>query len=874
MYKVSQTVIDLFNKNYRQIVQISVSGKSGSFTIRESEILQGSLTIDRYSVSGSKIEVGSAVAAELSFNLKNDSGKYDNTIFEGAELYVQIGIKDWTATGSVPTYWIPCGHFIIDEPPRHKSTIKISALDRMMCFDKVVDESKLSFPMTVEDLINRICSLCGVTCVSSLSKLVNKDYSIKEFPSDQAITYRTLLQWCTALTGTCAFMNSDGNLEIKWYESTNVLITSSERYDSDMYENDISITGVYFKDDEEEKEYIAGTDDYCLDLSTNGLIQENPQVVIDTLYVSLKDFSYRPYEATIKPAPYLYPMDRISYKDSKGITHNTIVTNVNFVMNQSTEIAGKGETTQNESYDKNNGLTKQQATILETIRKKVENSLSSREQATLEMNRLLANSLGLYMTGVKQDNGSTKYYFHDGETLETSNIIYTFQANGFAWTKNWNKGEPVWEYGVTKDGNAVLQMLAAYKLTADYIEAGSITADKIATDYKESVTTEIEEKIDDKLVDYSTKTDMESAIKQQADSITLTVSKNISEIYETKEDAESKYNSTLTAAGEDATAKVKQALVDAGINTDSKLKSYSTTTEMNSAIKLAADNITTTVSKTYVTNATFESGLSDTLETANNNVTERLKSYSTTTEMNSAIKQSADSITSTVSKKVGTDEIISKINQSAESVTIHASKINFNGLVTANKYFQIKTDGSFIAKEGTIGNFTITNGKISTGYATLSMRSHAFVFDGGLEIRAGTSTFSDGSDAFKVFNLSHVTSGGHMVFAKDGATVAYLSSSSKRYKDHIADMTLEEAQKILDIPVIWFKYKDGYLNKTDWLNGKKLPGFYAEDVYSCFPQATQLNENGEPEDWNFRVIIPAMLRLIQNLYEKEGLNNE
>lgn len=52
---------------------------------------------------------------------------------------------------------------------------------------------------------------------------------------------------------------------------------------------------------------------------------------------------------------------------------------------------------------------------------------------------------------------------------------------------------------------------------------------------------------------------------------------------------------------------------------------------------------------------------------------------------------------------------------------------------------------------------------------TLSMRSHAFVFNGGLEIRAGTSTFSDGSDAFKVFNLSHVTSGGHMVFAKDGA---------------------------------------------------------------------------------------------------------
>lgn len=106
---------------------------------------------------------------------------------------------------------------------------------------------------------------------------------------------------------------------------------------------------------------------------------------------------------------YLYPMDRISYKDSKGITHNTIVTNVNFVMNQSTEIAGKGETTQNESYDKNNGLTKQQATILETIRKKVENSLSSREQATLEMNRLLANSLGYTSPNTGADSNRVKY---------------------------------------------------------------------------------------------------------------------------------------------------------------------------------------------------------------------------------------------------------------------------------------------------------------------------------------------------------------------------------------------------------------------------------------------------------------------------------
>ena len=222
-----------------------------------------------------------------------------------------------------------------------------------------------------------------------------------------------------------------------------------------------------------------------------------------------------------------------------------------------------------------------------------------------------------------------------------------------------------------------------------------------------------------------------------------------------------------------------------------------------------------------------------------------------------------------IESKVSAGEIASSINQTAQSVKINASKINFNGLVTANTYFKINTDGSFAANKGTIGNFTVTSGKITTGYATLSMRSHAFIFNGGLEINTGTSTFSDGSDAFKVFNLSHVTSGGHMVFASDGATVAYLSSSSKRYKDHIADMTLNEAKKILDVPVIWFKYKENYLSPTDWLNGKKLPGFYAEDVYSIFPEAAQLNEEGKPEDWNFRILIPLMLKLIQNLYEEK-----
>ena len=123
-------------------------------------------------------------------------------------------------------------------------------------------------------------------------------------------------------------------------------------------------------------------------------------------------------------------------------------------------------------------------------------------------------------------------------------------------------------------------------------------------------------------------------------------------------------------------------------------------------------------------------------------------------------------------------------------------------------------------------------------------------------------------ESIKIYNAKHVTSGGHLVFGSDGSTVAYLSSSAKRYKNHLSNMTLDEAEKILDIPVVWFNYKEGYLAEDDQMNGKPVPGMYAEDVAKYYPVGVYNNEEGLVENWNERMIIPAMLKLIQNLYKR------
>lgn len=381
MVNVSQDIIKSFNEGNQQTALIEVTAGSKTFTITEADIIQGGLKIDRYCVTNSKIEVGSAVASELSLKLRNYDGKFNNVSFEGAVLNVKIGIKLssvlegatlgkgilgrmilGSASSDQDVAYVPCGLFIVDTPPRKLSTISISALDYMVLFDRAVNASTLSFPIHVDALIQKICSICNVTLATDVSVLPNHYFSIGGLPdTNQTLTYRQLLQWCAQLTGTCAFMDGSGRLVLKWYEQTGVTITASERYSSDMLENDITITG-FTCDDGKGNTYLSGTADYTLDLSDCGFLTNAYEGVLKELQAARGGFAYRPYSATIKSAPYLFPLDMIRYKNKDGVVHDTIVTNVTLALNCNTAISGAGETITSSSYAQStSGVTSQQA---------------------------------------------------------------------------------------------------------------------------------------------------------------------------------------------------------------------------------------------------------------------------------------------------------------------------------------------------------------------------------------------------------------------------------------------------------------------------------------------------------------------------------
>lgn len=431
MVNVSQDIIKSFNEGNKQTALIEVTAGSKTFTITDADIIQGGLKIDRYCVTNSKIEVGSAVASELSLKLRNYDGKFNDVSFEGAVLNVKIGIKLssvlegatlgkgilgrmvlGSASSDQDVAYVPCGLFIVDTPPRKLSTISISALDYMVLFDREVNASALSFPIHVDALVQKICSICNVTLATDVSVLPNHYFSIGGLPdTNQKLTYRQLLQWCAQLTGTCAFMDGSGRLVLKWYEQTGVTITASERYSSDMLENDITITG-FTCDDGKGNTYLSGTADYTLDLSDCGFLTNAYEGVLKELQTARGGFSYRPYSATIKSAPYLFPLDMIRYKDKDGVVHDTIVTNVTLALNCNTAISGAGETVTSSSYAQStSGVTSQQAATDRVNLEKINQTATQANQTK--------NDLTQFKTQYSSDFKKTQAEIESRVTKET-----------------------------------------------------------------------------------------------------------------------------------------------------------------------------------------------------------------------------------------------------------------------------------------------------------------------------------------------------------------------------------------------------------------------------------------------------------------------
>jgi hypothetical protein len=377
MYPISNAVKALFEAEENQVLRITGTDANGvAISITDANVMLDGFNIDRFSCNGNKLEIGTACASELTLKLDNRQGQYSGIVFEGAELFVEVGI------GS-PVNWIPCGYFTPDEQPRSLSTITIKALDRMTRFDDVPPTltpwttqsgdvittesgepiyfvSNVRFPITVANLVARVALLCNVPFTQSLSSFPNYNYTIQALPTlQQDITFRNIIQWCAGIMGANAWIDWTGSLRFSWYgATTGYTTTTANRFSSDLFEDDITLPGVTYTNTQGVS-IVSGSPEYALDMTGNYMASSGISTILPNIKNRINGFTYRPFTASVINAPYLWPMDMITF-NKDGVNYTCAVTNVNFGINGTTELAGKGETAQTNSGIAPSGMTTEQ----------------------------------------------------------------------------------------------------------------------------------------------------------------------------------------------------------------------------------------------------------------------------------------------------------------------------------------------------------------------------------------------------------------------------------------------------------------------------------------------------------------------------------
>lgn len=218
------------------------------------------------------------------------------------------------------------------------------------------------------------------------------------------------------------------------------------------------------------------------------------------------------------------------------------------------------------------------------------------------------------------------------------------------------------------------------------------------------------------------------------------------------------------------------------------------------------------------------------------------------------------------------DDGVEIVRLDSNGATINNGALDISGVT--NVTFAIRTQS--------------TNGLVSEvapiGVASYIPGSGKYVSMEGTGVYAGTYTgdsplsgttspqamlFPDGQ-VISTYAYSNTTTDGANVNVWVNGLFRRAASSSWRYKEDITDQIPKSLNPdaLYGLPVRSFKYKDGYLTKGDSREGKDVIGFIVEEMEEIYPIAVNYDKDGRPEMWNAQILIPAMLKLIQEQNER------
>lgn len=455
------------------------------------------------------IPLGVAVCRSIQIELMNDDDRFSEYDFFGAviRLYLTFQLSETVER-------IEYGTFTVLTPETYGTTVIITALDDMYKADKDYNTT-LTFPTTIGDMLFDACTTIGLS--QGTTTFLNDDFVVNEKPKD--ITYRQLFGYIAMIAGGNARIDTTGKLKIVSYDfealarikniisggsfypwnnpanfdggdftyNTGDILDGGNFTDDVDYHvlsnwkdlkidtDDIVITGVkteYESEDNERLYAMYGEEGYVLSIN-NPLITGKEQEAIELIGNVMVGGNFRQFSGDLISNPTCEFMDAVAIVDRKNNVYASFLTDINFQFFSFTTLKNSATPTLRNSAKTYSESVK----TLIKAKNLINKERTAREQAIAQLAKDLSSSSGLFMTQEKQEDGSIIYYMHNKPTLAESMIIWKLTALAFGISTDGGKTYP---YGFTVDGETITRLLYAEGIDADYINAGSLSADRIS----------------------------------------------------------------------------------------------------------------------------------------------------------------------------------------------------------------------------------------------------------------------------------------------------------------------------------------------------------------------------------------------------------
>lgn len=491
-----------------------VTASGEKIPISDSELWANGFEVNDSTSSNGTFTIGALIAGKLKIKLNNiyeDYSKYD---FDKASVtaYVSKSFSDGTSEK------LKIGEYRVSETSYDGSLITLTCLDNINNFNREYD-SNLSYPTTAYEVVRDACIKCDVPF--TMARFDNSDYVINEIPSDnQKLTYGQVIAYILQLSGLWGKCGHDGELLIGWYdmsqfESQNYnggtfstkttpysdgdsvdggtfkysdgdsadggTFTEARNYhniytqkDLNVATDDVVINGVKVtvtskEDKAKDVNALAGKEGYVVSISDNPFISaEKAQTVANYIFKKIGGMRFRPLDATLLSNPLIESGDVALVTDRKQNTYSCFISNRTFTVGSGTKISCDAENASRNSADKFSNETK----AIVQARKVAQAKLSVYDKQMQLLTQLMSQSLGLFKTEQKQEDGSIIYIMHNKADLNSSNIQWKMTANGMAVSSDYGK---TWKAGVDKDGNAIFNIMSAVGINFDWAHGGTLT---------------------------------------------------------------------------------------------------------------------------------------------------------------------------------------------------------------------------------------------------------------------------------------------------------------------------------------------------------------------------------------------------------------